>query len=159
MNTLYPPFSQRASFELAQDRIARRMTARLTEGAGQLPHDISERLRVARMQALGKRKKAAIVHHTAPASIVTPVGGDSAALLGGWRGEGGNWWRSLMAAIPGLALAVGLVAINVAQDEDGAAEIAEVDAALLTDDLPPSAYADPGFVQFLKMGGTSTSSY
>ena len=31
-----------------------------------------------------------------------------------------------------------------------ASEIAEVDAALLTGDLPPSAYADPGFVQFLK---------
>jgi hypothetical protein len=28
-----------------------------------------------------------------------------------------------------------------------------VDAALLTDDLPPSAYADPGFAQFLKSGG------
>ncbi len=29
-------------------------------------------------------------------------------------------------------------------------EVAEVDAALLTDDLPPSAYADPGFLQYLK---------
>ena len=29
-------------------------------------------------------------------------------------------------------------------------EVAEVDAALLTDDLPPEAYADPGFMQFLK---------
>ena len=29
-------------------------------------------------------------------------------------------------------------------------EVAEVDAALLTDDLPPAAFSDPGFVQFLK---------
>ena len=29
-------------------------------------------------------------------------------------------------------------------------ELAEVDAALLTDALPPAAYADPGFLQFLK---------
>jgi hypothetical protein len=28
--------------------------------------------------------------------------------------------------------------------------VAEFDQALLTDDLPPAAYADPGFVQFLK---------
>jgi len=36
-------------------------------------------------------------------------------------------------------------------DDDRANELAEVDSALLTDDLPPSAYADPGFLQFLKM--------
>ena len=48
----------------------------------------------------------------------------------------------------------GLVVINFSQDAYSTAEVAEVDAALLTDDLPPSAYADPGFVQFLKAGGT-----
>jgi len=31
---------------------------------------------------------------------------------------------------------------------------AGMDAALLADDLPPAAYSDPGFVQFLKSGGT-----
>ena len=35
--------------------------------------------------------------------------------------------------------------------------MAEVDAALLTDDLPPAAYADPGFVQFLKTSGHEPS--
>ncbi|MBY0453539.1 MAG: DUF3619 family protein [Burkholderiaceae bacterium] len=146
MNTLQTP-----SPELAQEHFARRVTALLTESTGELPHDISERLRVARMQALAKRKKVALVHQTSPA--IVQVG--NTAALGGWRGEGGNWWRSLMAAIPAMALVAGLVVINVAQDEYGTAEVAEVDAALLTDDLPPSAYADPGFVQFLKMGGTS----
>jgi hypothetical protein len=28
---------------------------------------------------------------------------------------------------------------------------AEVDAVLLADDLPPEAYADPGFGEFLKL--------
>ena len=50
---------------------------------------------------------------------------------------------------------VGLVFINMAQDETVATEIAEVDAALLTDDLPPSAYADPGFLQYLKTANTT----
>jgi hypothetical protein len=35
-------------------------------------------------------------------------------------------------------------------DDDRANELAEVDSALLIDDLPPAAYADPGFLQFLK---------
>ena len=47
-----------------------------------------------------------------------------------------------------MALVIGLFAINAAQDENGLNEVAEVDAALLTDDLPPEAYADPGFMQF-----------
>lgn len=145
MNTPQTP-----SAALAQDRFARRIAALLTESTGELPHDISERLRVARLQALTKRKKVALVHHTAPA--VVQLGADAA--LGGWQSEGGNWWRSLMALVPAIGLVVGLVMINIAQDEHSTAEIAEVDAALLTDDLPPSAYADSGFVQFLKMGGT-----
>jgi hypothetical protein len=61
-----------------------------------------------------------------------------------------NWWDRVAAAAPLLALVLGLVAINVVQSDTRANEIAEIDAALLTDDLPPAAYADPGFTQFLK---------
>lgn len=61
----------------------------------------------------------------------------------------------MVSAVPLMALVVGLVVINIAQDEDSANDLAEVDAALLTDDLPPAAYADPGFVQFLKTSAQS----
>jgi hypothetical protein len=54
--------------------------------------------------------------------------------------------------LPLITLVVGLVAINVIQNDNRANEVAEVDAALLTDDLPPSAYTDPGFLQYLKLG-------
>ena len=135
----------------AADQFARRLTARLAEGMQDLPYDISERLRAARVQALSHRKRPALVHHTAPA--VTQLG-SSAAL--GWGSEGGNWWRSLLSAVPMLALVAGLVVIQFSQDENSTTEVAEVDAALLTDDLPPSAYADPGFAQFLKTGGTQS---
>ena len=144
-----PPLS--ASEDIAE-RFARRVTARLDEGTDALPHDISERLRAARVQALEKRKKPVLAHQNAPSTLLVRSG--RSAALGGWGKEGGSWWRSLAAAIPVLALVTGLVAINFAQDDYGTAEMAEVDAALLTDSLPPSAYADPGFVQFLKTGGT-----
>ena len=61
----------------------------------------------------------------------------------------------MVSAVPLLALVVGLVVINMAQDERAANDVAEVDAALLTDDLPPAAYSDPGFVQFLKTSAQS----
>ena len=52
-------------------------------------------------------------------------------------------------------MAAGLIAINVIQDDDRTMEVADLDAALLTDDLPPEAYADPGFLQYLKTGAQS----
>ena len=58
--------------------------------------------------------------------------------------------------LPVLALLVGLVAINRALDDDVAQEMAKVDAALLIDDLPPAAYADPGFLLFLKLNRDKT---
>ncbi len=148
MNTVQSPSAQA---EAAAERFALRVATRLSSGADELPYDISERLRASRMQALAKRKKVA-----APAHIAAPVivnGGGSATL--GRGGEGGGWWSALVSAVPLMALVVGLVVINIAQDEDSANDLAEVDAALLTDDLPPAAYADPGFVQFLKTSAQS----
>lgn len=141
------------SVDVAAERFARRVTARLTEGTSSLPYDISERLRAARVQALAQRKKPMLLARTAPAAA--SIG--SRITLGWWGGEGGNWWRAALSAVPVLALVAGLVVLNVSQDEYGTLEVAEVDAALLTDDLPPEAYADPGFVQFIKIGATQSN--
>jgi hypothetical protein len=35
-------------------------------------------------------------------------------------------------------------------DDFLAQDLAEIDSAILADDLPPAAYTDPGFAQFLK---------
>ena len=99
MNTL-----QSHPHESACDVYARRLAARLDDSTGELPHDISERLRAARVQALAQRKKAVPVHQTAPTVVQT---GASAAL--GWLGGGSGWWRSLLGAVPAMALMVGLV--------------------------------------------------
>jgi hypothetical protein len=56
----------------------------------------------------------------------------------------------LASALPLIALLFGLATIHAFQNEYRANEIAEVDAELLIDDLPPSAYTDPGFLVFLK---------
>ena len=131
--------------QAAADRFALKITARLSAGSDTLHYDIAERLRASRMQALSKRKKETAYAHV-PASTVQ--GASGIATLGG--GERLRWWAPLMSAIPLLALVVGLVMVDVAQDESNTNDVAEIDAALLTDDLPPAAYADPGFVQFLR---------
>lgn len=141
------------SMETAADRFARRVVARLDEGSNELPYDISERLRAGRMQALAKRKRPAIVAHRPVVVEPAVLGAGHTATMGGggsWGSEGGNWWRALVSAVPVAALLVGLIVVGVNQNEAGANEVAEVDAALLTDALPPEAYTDPGFLQYLK---------
>ena len=127
-----------------QDQFGRRVAARLDDGVAALPHDITERLRAGRMQALAQRKVAALQ----PARSAS-VSADGQATLGGDEGRLSLWQR-IASALPLVVLVAGLVTIHVVQNDRRAREVAEVDAALLTDDLPPSAYADPGFVQFLK---------
>lgn len=134
------------------DQYARRVATLLTQGLEDMPYDISERLRASRVQALAKRKVVMVAKPQAAASIVT-LG--SVIGLGSGDSEKSTWWNAVMSAIPVIALVVGMTMINIAQDEHGVHEVAEVDAALLTDDLPPEAYADPGFAQFLKISSQS----
>ncbi len=127
---------------ISQDQFGLHVASRLAAGVSELPYDISERLRAARVQALSKRK-------LQPASQVSVSGGQASLAFGD---EVFSLWGRIASALPLIALAAGLIAINVIQNDRRASEVAEVDAALLTDDLPPSAYADRGFVQFLKSG-------
>ncbi len=135
-----------------QNRFGLRVAARLSAGTEGLPHDIGERLRVAREQALARRKQPAAVLRQR-AAMAASRNGNTATLSFGDDGLG--FWGRLTSAALVLVMAAGLIAINVIQDDDRTMEVADLDAALLTDDLPPEAYADPGFLQYLKTGAQS----
>lgn len=130
--------------EILQDRFGLKTASYLSAGAADLPYDISERLRAARVQAVSKRK---IAKTETAGSVVNA--GSSAALTWG-SDDGLSWWARIGSVVPLIALVVGLLVINSIQNDNRAQEVAEVDVALLTDELPPAAFADPGFVQFLK---------
>lgn len=126
------------------DRQGLRLAARLTAGTAELPYEVRERLRAARERALAQRKVEVVRH--APAWVLP---GPAAAL--GWGGEErlGLWGRLSSALALGV-LVLGLLGINAQVSDQRARELADVDMALLTDDLPPAAFADPGFIQFLQ---------
>jgi hypothetical protein len=127
------------------DRFGLKVAARLNEQ--DLPHDISERLRVARAQALARIPKL----QTQTARSAAMSGG--AAVLGGSPSDDSlSWWLRIGSIVPLLALVAGLVAVSVITDDDDAREVAAIDVQLLTDELPPDAHTDPGFAQFLKFG-------
>lgn len=125
------------------DQFGRAVAARLSTATDELPYHVQERLRAARVRALQLRKLEA----TAP--VVVGRGGSASLALGS---DEITLWGRIGSVLPLLVLAAGLVLIHSIQLDNRASELAEVDQALLTDDLPPAAYADPGFVQFLKSG-------
>ena len=125
------------------DQVGWAISRRLNEHAADLPHDITERLRVARMQALAQRKPE-------PIRIFAPQLATVGGLGMGNSDEGLNLWSRLASALPLIVLLFGLAAIHIFQNEHRANEIAQLDAELLIDDLPPAAYTDPGFLIFLK---------
>lgn len=126
------------------DRFGFKTASYLSQGTNALPHDISERLRAARVQAVTQRK----IARTEPVLAGSRQGGAAVLTLG--SGGGMGWFARLGSIVPLVALVLGVLAINSIQSDRRAEELAEVDAALLTDDLPPAAFTDPGFVQFLK---------
>lgn len=101
-----------------------------------LNSSVAERLRAARERALAHQRREP---QTALEWAHQAIGG-----LGGWSGV------SLRLVAPLAALLVGLTGIYVWQQNQRVAEMEEIDAMLLTDDLPIDAYLDRGFQNFIK---------
>ena len=136
-------------FATPMDRMGGQLAQLLTQASGELPHDLCERLRVARQQALAVRKPE-------PAPRLQVLAQGSRLALGGPESEGLGLWSVLGSALPLLALLVGLSTVQWLDRQQAVSELAAIDTALLVDDLPPAAYSDPGFVQFLRQNATET---
>ena len=127
------------------DRMGQHLALLLTQASAELPHDMTERLRVARQQALTARKPELALQ----AQVVAR---GSSLTLSGPPSEGLGLWRVLGSLVPLLALVAGLVVVQWFDRQQTVSELAEIDTALLVDDLPPAAYSDPGFIRFLRQG-------
>jgi hypothetical protein len=130
--------------EALQARFALRVAARLHERAERSGADINERLRFAREQALERARAG----RSASAQTASSAEGGPVLALGG--GQGPRWWTRLAALVPLLLLVAGFSLIQHRHSQVQIDAAAEIDAALLSDDLPPTAYSDPGFVEFLR---------
>jgi hypothetical protein len=133
--------------EMIESRLALRLAGALGEATQQLPHDISERLRVAREQAVER----ATAERRATATSSNVVGQFGGAAVLGWTPP---VWLRLASLMPLAVLLAGLVMIQQYHDQEQIAVAAEIDAALLTDELPPTAYGDPGFAEYLRSDPT-----
>ena len=124
-------------------RFANKIRQALNEGARlERPGGaaIVERLRAARERALAARRP-----ESEPA--IAWARSSVAGVVGGFGGLSGF---SLRVLLPSALLVAGLISIYSWQQEQRAADVEELDAQLLTDDLPIDAYLDRGFEAWLK---------
>ena len=111
----------------------------LDEQLDTLPASTTDRLAAARAAALA-RKKPEPVRKTGLAGMAARFG----ALLSGPATS------RLAIAVPLLALVIGFGGVYQHEQQKQIAELAELDAAVLADELPLTAYLDPGFNAYLE---------
>jgi hypothetical protein len=129
------------SAEALQERFGRHVASHLELLAHRASPDVEERLRFSRELALARAREA-----SRPAPSARTVGSGMLAL------GGGSWWLRLASIVPLIMLISGLTLIQERHWNAQIEAAADIDAALLTDDLPPGAYADPGFAAYLNSG-------
>jgi len=124
--------------------IEARLSARLAGGLTAQIDNISERLRFAREKSLARSRE---VRLAAPAShSIVGVSARGAAVLAGFV----PWWQRAASALPLVMLVIGFMVIDHWAVREQVVAAADFDAQLLADDLPPAAYSDPGFAEFLR---------
>ena len=109
-----------------EDQFGQLVARALSANLEQLPYEVQERLRAGRMRAIAARRVSPVL---ATRPQVQQMGDGTLTLGAPWKG-----WTPLASLFPMVLLVVGLLTINMVLDEFRANEVAEVDAALLTDD-------------------------
>lgn len=130
-----------------EGRLGLRLTAALSEHSSRSEADIAERLRFARERALQIAQQTR--HESRAKPLPKTLRGLPVGLL--QLASGRLWLDRCYAAVPAVMLCCGLYMVDQWHDTDRAVATVEVDAALLSDALPPEAYEDPGFSEFLRM--------
>jgi len=127
------------------DRIGSAVREHLDGSTAQLPSRITDRLYHARLSAMAARKQEYVPQLE---RVLRP---QLAFNQGGSGSHPSSYWNRLSWFAPFIVLALGLLAISEWQQDERINDIAAVDIALLSDDVPPDAYMDSGFLAFLKL--------
>ena len=122
----------------------------LNEGLNTLPASSVNRLASARQIALSRKKIESPLR-----SLVT--GQVLAGHVGNFFNGPLSWLGRLGIAAPLLAGALLFVGLYQFEQQQRISDIAEIDAAVLSDDLPLSAYLDTGFNAYLDNNSNNNS--
>ncbi|CAB3791490.1 hypothetical protein LMG28614_03328 [Paraburkholderia ultramafica] len=137
-----------SSLETKELEFARQVRRALDENAASIPPATVDRLAAARRAALARKKPETV---SAPVFVPALAG---AGMPDGFRQveipqRRRSPLRRFALAWPLAALVVSLIGIAYWEDQQRTAELADIDAAMLSDDLPLNAYLDHGFNAYL----------
>ena len=116
----------------------------LNEKLDNLPPSTTDRLASARKAALSRKKAHVVVRQVQPVL---------AGAAGQFFSTPFAWMSRVGVAVPLLALVIGLAGVYQYEENQRIADIAELDAAVLSDELPLTAYLDHGFNAYLEQTG------
>jgi hypothetical protein len=114
----------------------------LNENLNHLPEDTGDRLEAARRIALS-RKKADVPMRAFMAER------NLAGHVGSFLSEPVSWLVRMGLALPLIVCTLGLVGLYHYEEQQRIEEAADLDAEVLVDELPISAYLDQGFNAYL----------
>jgi hypothetical protein len=119
----------------------------LDESTQDIPASAAERLAKAREIALSHKKQSAAAPAVAPRAALAGAGMPSiqSQPLRAWLGRASF-------IVPLVVLVLGLIGIHQAEKRQQLMDAASIDAEVLTDELPLSAYLDHGFDAYLSKG-------
>jgi hypothetical protein len=121
-----------------ESSFARSITSYLNLANDDLSSEIKTRLEFSRKLAISQAKRTSVANINGGSSILSLMN------------NSGEFWPKIFGMASIIVLFAGLIVIDEVQSDNRAIELANIDQAILTDWLPPSAYLDQGFIQYLK---------
>lgn len=113
----------------------------MSESSEKLPEATLERLAAARQLALSRKKEAEPSRALAFGGVLAGSNGVSFSQK--------TWFNKSWFVLALLVLLAGLYGLYEYEQEQQINDLAEIDAAVLVDELPPDAYLDSGFNAYL----------
>ena len=144
-----------SALETKENEFALKVVQALDENTSNIPAAAVDRLREARRAAIARKKPEKVaVAMSAPA--FTPAFAGAGSTLTTGDSDDGQRPKGWLARLGGLGLAgplaalvIGLAGIAYWEDQERRAELADIDAAMMSDSLPIDAYLDHGFNAYL----------
>jgi len=125
----------------------------LNENLDHLPQPTTDRLAAARRLALSRKKKESALRALFVRPVLSSQGAQGSHDGAGMTGSRLAWLGRMGVALPLLVVAFGLAGIYQSEQQRRITDTAEIDAEMLADELPISAYLDQGFNAFLAKRG------
>jgi hypothetical protein len=128
-----------------EEKFASKVRLALNQSANLLDDRVIQKLAQARTHAIARRKQDGLWQSAPVLAPALARGGSVNTSNSTWRVRAG--WL-----IPAIAVVLGLFLLHENQQTSRAEELAKIDAEMLADDLPISAYLDKGFNRYLLQG-------